>query len=92
MSKPTAQIFDRNRLIGNTAAISRTTASWPQCGQNGFVILGDVAWGDGDTEGSTLIVYSIDVLSDEPETVQWARDLTAQHVRSVNEPTMGETE
>lgn len=43
-------------------------------------------------ERSILIVYSIDVLGDEPETVQWARELTTQQVRTVIEPTMGETE
>lgn len=41
-------------------------------------------------EGSTLIVYSDDVLSDDPETVRWAREATGQQVRAVIEPATGE--
>jgi hypothetical protein len=37
-------------------------------------------------EGSTLIVFSIDGLSGDPETVQWAREATGQQVRVVTEP------
>lgn len=43
-------------------------------------------------ERSTLIVYSIDVLSGDPETVLWARESTGQHVRAVTEPATGEAE
>lgn len=35
--------------------------------------------------GSTLIVFSIDVLSVDPQTVQWARDETGQQLRVVIE-------
>ncbi len=41
-------------------------------------------------EGSTLIVYSADVLSGDPETVQWARESTGQRVRTVADPAPGE--
>jgi hypothetical protein len=43
-------------------------------------------------EGSTLIVYSVDVLSDDSETVQWVRKSTGQRVRAVTEPATGEAQ
>ncbi len=41
-------------------------------------------------EGSTLIVYSVAVLSDDPEAVQRVRDSTGLHVRAVTGPAIGE--
>lgn len=105
--KPTARVFDRNRLIGPTAITSRTDASWRWGEHHGFdVVDAHLAWGATArlarppelveavqlcaSEGSTLIVYSGDVLSD-PETVQWVREATGQQVRTVIEHATGET-
>ena len=92
-AKPTARIYDRNRLIGGTAAASRTKASCVWGKRNGFEVVDEhVAWGAAAdlprppelveavqacaAEGSTLIVYSDDVLGNDPDTVRWVREAT----------------